>query len=251
MGRMDGIVALVTGGARGQGAAAARQFVEEGARVVIGDVLEADGELTAKDLGDRALFVRLDVTDEADWSTAVSAATERFGAVNVLVNNAGVFRLTPLATATLDDYLKVIHVNQVGVFLGICAASRHMTEGGSIINVSSVAGLQGSAAAIAYTASKFAVRGMTKSAAIELAPVGIRVNSIHPGFVDTPMLDDAVAQAGPEMLDLIRTRIPMGRFGAADEVANLAVFLASPESAYVTGAEFVIDGGLTAVLGGA
>ncbi len=246
-GRLDGKVALITGGARGQGAAEARLFVAEGARVVIGDVLDDDGEGLAKELGDRVRYVHHDVTNEDAWLAVVETTTSTFGRLDVLVNNAGVFSVAPLTRTSLDEYMRVVNINQVGTFLGMRAVCDTMREqgGGSIVNISSAAGLRGSPGTVAYTASKFAVRGMTKVAAIELARFGIRVNSVHPGMIDTEMIahlrprdDDAAAAqlAG----------IPAGRSASADEVAMLVLFLASDESRYSTGAEFVIDGGLTA-----
>ena len=248
MGRLDGKVALITGAARGQGAAEARLFASEGAKVVLGDVLDAEGEVVAKELGsDGARYLHHDVTDKDDWDAIVVAAVEAFGRLDVLVNNAGVFRITPLATTTAEDFQAVVAVNQLGVFLGMQAVIGAMTAsgGGSIVNLSSIAGLRGSAGTIAYSASKWAVRGMTKVAALELAPMRIRVNSIHPGIIDTPMLndllitDDAAKRA-------IGGRIPIGGVATADQVARLALWLASDESDHCTGSEFVVDGGITA-----
>ena len=247
MGRLDGKVALITGGARGQGEAEARLFVAEGARVVITDVLDADGEVVAKDLGDAAAYLHHDVTDELAWQATVDKAIDRFGGIDVLVNNAGIFTVAPTATMPLEDYRRVIDVNQVGVFLGMKAVSPHMAAraSGSIVNISSIAGLQGSAGTVAYTASKFAVRGMTKVVAKELAPFGVRVNSVHPGIIETPMLTGFSA-FGDDVLDRIVERIPNGKIATADDVARVVLFLASDDSAYCTGAEFVVDGGMTA-----
>ena len=248
MGRLDGKVALVTGAARGQGEAEARRFAAEGAAVVVTDVLDEQGAAVAASLGTRAVYVRLDVTDEDGWKQAIAAAEARFGPVSVLVNNAGIARGAPLAATSLDDYMAVVDVNQVGVFLGMREVIPSMTRagGGSIVNVSSVDGMTGMAFVVAYVASKFAVRGMTKVAALELGALDIRVNSIHPGGVDTPML-----RPDGEERDLggVFSRVPLGRIGTPDDIAALAVFLASDESAYCTGAEFVIDGGLTAGFG--
>jgi len=247
MGRLEGKVALITGAARGQGEAEARLFAAEGAKVVLTDVLDAEGELVAKDLGDAALYLHHDVTDEQAWQATVDKAIDRFGGVDVLVNNAGIFTIVPTATMSLEDYRRVIDVNQVGVFLGMKAISSHMAAraSGSIVNISSIAGLQGSAGTVAYTASKFAVRGMTKVVAMELAPFGVRVNSVHPGIIETPMLAGFTA-LGDEVLDRIVERIPAGRVATADDVARMVLFLASDESTYCTGAEFVVDGGMTA-----
>jgi 3alpha(or 20beta)-hydroxysteroid dehydrogenase len=243
-GRLQGLVALITGGARGMGEAEARLFVAEGARVIIADVLVAEGEALAKELGDVACFVTLDVTEESGWEGAVRDVIERFGRLDILVNNAGIAHLAPLERTTLDDYLRVIMVNQVGVFLGMRAVIPAMRKGGSgsIINVSSIDGLAGSPMATSYVASKFAVRGMTKVAALELARAGIRVNSIHPGGVRTPMLNMGSVDLG----ELVEAKIPMQRLAAPIELARLALFLASDESSYCTGSEFVADGGLTA-----
>jgi 3alpha(or 20beta)-hydroxysteroid dehydrogenase len=244
MARLDGKVALVTGAARGQGEAEARRFVAEGARVVLADVLD-DVKTVADDLGTQAMAVTLDVADEDSWSSAVGEARDRFGRVDILVNNAAIYRAgTPIVDLTLADYRAVVEVNQIGVFLGMRAVAPVMAEqeSGSIVNVSSVDGLTGHAGAVAYVASKFAVRGMTKVAALELGPAGVRVNSIHPGVVDTPMI------AGLTEHFPVR-RLPAQRIGRPDDVASLALFLASDESAFCTGAEFVVDGGHTAGLG--
>ena len=249
-GRLDGKVALITGGARGQGAAEARLFADEGARVVIGDVLDAEGEVVAKDLGDAGLYVHHDVTSEDEWDDIVRQATATFGRLDILINNAGIFRLMPMALTSTDEYMSVIRINQLGVFLGMKAVTATMVDGGggSIINISSVAGLRGSSGSVAYTASKFAVRGMTKVAALELAPFGIRVNSIHPGIIDTPMLSE-LTQLGPDVMKRVEAGIPLGRVASADDVARLALYLSSDDSSYSTGAEFVVDGGMTAGMG--
>jgi 3alpha(or 20beta)-hydroxysteroid dehydrogenase len=247
MGRLEGRVALVTGAARGQGEAEARRLAAEGAAVVVTDVLD-EGRAVAASIGDQAMYQRLDVTSERDWERVIAGAADRFGPVTVLVNNAGIARGAPLASTSLDDYLAVVQVNQVGVFLGMRAVVASMTAagGGSIINVSSVDGMTGMAFVVGYVASKFAVRGMTKVAALELGSLGIRVNSIHPGGVDTPMLrPDGVERD----LSGFFARVPLGRIGTVDDVAALVAFLASEDSGYCTGAEFVIDGGLTAGFG--
>lgn len=247
MGRLAGKVALITGAARGQGAAAARRFVAEGAKVVIADILDTDGKQLADELGDAAVYQRLDVTDEVDWERAVQRTLAEFGSLTVLVNNAGVLHFSPLKDTTLADYERVIRVNQIGTFLGLRSVVEPMREagGGSIVNVSSVEGLAGMPFLVAYTASKFAIRGMTKVAALELGQDGIRVNSVHPGMIDTRMVTDAL---GGHELDTswVRKKIPLGRVGRADEIADLVVFLASDESSYSTGSEFVADGGATA-----
>jgi 3alpha(or 20beta)-hydroxysteroid dehydrogenase len=249
MGELDGKVALVTGAARGQGEAEARLFAAEGARVLLSDVLDDEGEKVAADIGGDAVYRRLDVTDEASWVEAVAHVEQRWGRLDVLVNNAGIARFAPLAMTSLDDYMAVISVNQVGVFLGMKVATPVMTRsgGGSIVNTSSVDGMTGMMGVTAYVASKFAVRGMTKTAALELGALGIRVNSIHPGGVDTPML----RPEGLPPLDLsgVFSRVPLQRIGTVDDIANLVLFLASDRSAYCTGSEFVIDGGLLAGFG--
>jgi 3alpha(or 20beta)-hydroxysteroid dehydrogenase len=244
--RLDGKVVLITGAAGGQGAAEARLFLGEGAQVMITDVREAECARLAESLGtDRSAFHRLDVSSEQDWDDAVAATTERFGSLDVLVSNAGVQRWTPIASTTVDDYQSLVNINQLGVFLGIRAAARAMCDGGSIVNISSVAGLRGSVNTIAYTATKFAVRGMTKVAALELAPRRIRVNSIHPGYVQTPLLDKATGGTAASHA----ARIPLGELSSPDDIAHMALFLASDESRHCTGAEFVVDGGITVGLG--
>ena len=247
-GRLEGKVALITGGARGMGAAHARRFAEEGAKVAITDVLDAEGEATAKEIGDAALFIHHDVTDEDAWSQVLRETTDAFGGVDVLVNNAGIFSMAPIAGHALDEYLRVIQVNQVGVFLGMRAVIPAMGArgGGSIINISSVDGLVATPMSVAYVASKFAVRGMTKVAALELASSRIRVNSIHPGGVRTPM----VQSVGFDVEPMLAAAVPLQRLAEPEEVANLALFLASDESSYCTGAEFVIDGGVICGLAG-
>jgi 3alpha(or 20beta)-hydroxysteroid dehydrogenase len=244
-GRLDGKVALISGGARGMGAAEARLFVSEGARVVIGDVLVDDGKALADELGEACRFVELDVTEEASWQAAIATATSEFGRLDILINNAGIWKIAPLAMMPADDYMEVIRVNQFGVFLGMKSAVPALSaQGGSIVNISSVAGLTGAVGQVAYGASKWAVRGMTKTAAVELAMIGIRVNSIHPGLIDTQMLQ-MVREFGVPPEDLLAA-VPQARFGAAEEVARLALFLASDESSHCTGGEFTVDGGMTA-----
>ena len=248
-GRVDGKVALVTGGARGQGEAEVRLLVREGARVVFGDVLDDVGGAVAADLGDAAHYLHLDVRSEGDWTAAVGEAEARFGRLDVLVNNAGVLSLGTLThDTTLDEYRRIIDVNQVGVFLGMRTAIPAMLRagGGSIVNISSTNGLAGYGGSIAYTASKFAVRGMTKNAALEYGTAGIRVNSVHPGGIDTEMTRPAFVGFSEEDAKAAYAMTPLGRIGQPDEVANLVLFLASDESSYCTGAEFVVDGGMLA-----
>lgn len=241
MGRLSGKTALITGAANGQGAAAARRFVAEGARVTLADVDDDAGKALADELG--ATYVHLDVSQEDDWAAALDAC----GPVTVLVNNAGVLHFSLLHETTLADYERVIRVNQVGTFLGMRAVVPGMLEAGagSIVNVSSVEGLAAAPLLIAYTASKFAIRGMTKVAALELAGKGVRVNSVHPGVVDTGLLPTALG-GQPVDLSYVAKRVPMHRVGQAAEIAELVVFLASDDSSYCTGSEFVADGGVTA-----
>lgn len=239
MGRVDGKVVLISGGARGMGAAHARMLVAEGAKVVIGDILDDKGRALAEEIGPSARYVHLDVTDYDQWQAAVATAVDSFGLLNVLVNNAGIVALGPLKTLDVQKWQQVLDVNLTGTMLGIKAVIDPMTKagGGSIINVSSIEGLRGASWVHSYVASKWGVRGLTKSAALELAHNNIRVNSIHPGFIRTPMtkhLPDDMVQA------------PLGRPGKPEEVATFVVFLASDESSFATGAEFVMDGGLVA-----
>jgi 3alpha(or 20beta)-hydroxysteroid dehydrogenase len=244
-GRLDGKIALVTGAARGQGAAISRAFAAEGAKVVLSDVVDDDGKLVADEIGDAARYIHHDVTDGASWAEAVRVTTDAFGPPNVLVNNAGVLVWSPMHRLSLDDYMKVIRVNQVGCFLGMQAVIPSMRAGGggSIINQSSTSGLEGMAGVIAYSASKFAVRGMTKTAAIELGRWGIRVNAVCPGGINTQM-GNPFAQEGDE-LERNYEMNPIPRIGRPEEVAALMVFLASDESSFCTGGDFVVDGGYT------
>ncbi|MGO8864739.1 MAG: SDR family oxidoreductase [Acidimicrobiales bacterium] len=251
MGALEGKVALVSGGARGMGAAAVRRFAAEGASVLVGDVLDDVGEALAKSIGAAARYLHLDVTSEEDWAAAVGTATDGVGRLDVLVNNAGIGKMTPIIGGSLSDYMDVVNVNQVGVYLGMKAGAAVMAEGGggSIVNISSIDGIIGMPGVAGYVASKFAVRGMTKVAALELAPLGIRCNSVHPGYIDTAMLRGA--EHAREMTDAAlanfgRTAVPIGRLGAADEVAEVVLFLASDASRYCTGSEFVVDGGVIA-----
>ena len=237
MGRVDGKVALISGGARGMGASHARALAAEGAKVVIGDILDEEGKALADEIGDAARYVHLDVTQLDQWEAAVATATGEFGKLNVLINNAGIVALGQLKKFDLAKWQKVIDVNLTGTFLGMRVAVEPMTAagGGSIINVSSIEGLRGAPLVHPYVASKWAVRGLTKSAALELAPLNIRVNSIHPGFIRTPM-----TQHLPD--DMVT--IPLGRPAESREVSTFVVFLASDEASYATGSEFVMDGGL-------
>ncbi|WP_084105226.1 SDR family oxidoreductase [Demequina sp. NBRC 110056] len=236
---LDGAVALVTGGARGIGAAYVRALHRADARVVIADLLESEGRTLAAELGDRAAFVPLDVTDEDQWTAAVAATVDAFGALDVLVNNAGIANAAPIEHLTTEKWNAAIAVNLTGVFYGCRAVVPTMKAqgGGSIINISSVEGMRGSPGLHAYTAAKFGVRGLSQSLAVELGPAGIRVNSVHPGFVRTQMTD----RIDPAHLD-----IPLGRAGEPEDVAGTIVFLASDASRFTSGAEFVVDGGMIA-----
>lgn len=247
MGRLDGRVAIVSGAARGSGAETARLFAAEGARVAIADVLDDEGKPLAGELGDAALFVHLDVTSEEDWARAIEETERAFGRLDVLVNCAGVLRFGSLADLPLAEYMSVVSVNQVGTFLGMRAAvpALRRAGGGAIVNVSSIEGMFGGPGLVAYTASKFAVRGMTKVAAAELGIDGIRVNSVHPGPVDTPMLREAGLE-GVDVDRLFRKRVPLGRAGRPADIARAILFLASDDAAYISGEELVVDGGATA-----
>ncbi|MDQ1430266.1 MAG: 3alpha(or 20beta)-hydroxysteroid dehydrogenase [Actinomycetota bacterium] len=241
MGKLDGRVAIVTGGARGQGAAEGRVLAEEGATVFVTDVLAEEGAKTAAEIG--GTFVEHDVTDPAQWAALVTRVVDEHGRVDILINNAGILRWERMVDTPVESWNEVVAVNQTGVFLGMQAVSAPMIarHSGAIVNISSVGGMRGASACFTYAATKWAVRGMTKGAAIELGPHGIKVNSIHPGIIDTPMM-------GGHDLDSLASSIgvPLGRPAQPDEVARLALWLVSDDNSYSTGAEFVIDGGQTA-----
>ncbi len=242
-GRFEGRTVLISGGARGQGAAEARMIVAEGGRVVIGDLLEAQGAALAAELGPACVFLRQDVTEEADWDRAVEAAVTLGGSLTGMVNNAGIYTPKPLMETDAALFEAHMRVNQLGCFLGMKAVVPAMERagGGSIVNISSTAGLRGSPGAIAYSGTKWALRGMTKAAAIDLAPKGIRVNSVHPGPIETDMVKVWTNEQRATRLG----SIPMGRIGTAEDVARLVLFLLSDDSAYVTGAEVSVDGGVS------
>ncbi|MFJ7493175.1 SDR family NAD(P)-dependent oxidoreductase [Streptomyces sp. NPDC097727] len=253
MGKLDGRVVLISGAARGQGEQEARLFAAEGARVVIADVLDEQGEALAEELGEGvARFVHLDVSREEDWQAAVAAAKDAFGGIDGLVNNAGILRFNELVATPLEEFQQVVQVNQVGAFLGIknVAPEIEAAGGGTIVNTASYTGLTGMAFVGAYAATKHAVLGLTKVAAVELAAKGIRVNAVCPGAVDTAMTNPAALDptADPEesraaVAELYRKLVPLGRIGQPEEVATLALFLTSDDSSYITGQPFVIDGG--------
>lgn len=241
MARVAGKVALISGGARGMGASHARLLVEEGARVVIADLLDAEGEALAVELGEAARYVHLDVTQYAEWQSAVDLAVAEFGGLDILVNNAGIANFGTIEEYTLEQWDKMIAINLTGVFYGIKAAVAPLKESGagSIINISSTAGIQGYEALPGYNAAKFGVRGLSKNAALDLGRYNIRVNSVHPGVIRTPMTDE---------LDTPQSHVALHRVGEPIELSNLVLFLASDESSFSTGAEFIADGGETAGL---
>ncbi|WIM89307.1 glucose 1-dehydrogenase [Candidatus Mycobacterium wuenschmannii] len=241
-GRLTGKVAVVSGGARGMGASHVAALVAEGAKVVFGDILDSEGEAVAKDVGAEARYVHLDVTQADDWQRVVATAIDEFGGVDILVNNAGIINVGIIEEYDLSEWQRILDINLTGVFLGIRAVTPTMKAAGrgSIINISSIEGMAGTIACHGYTATKFAVRGLTKSTALELGPSGIRVNSIHPGLIKTPMTEWV-----PD--DIFQTAL--GRAAEPREVSSLVIYLASDESSYSTGSEFVVDGGCTAGLG--
>jgi 3alpha(or 20beta)-hydroxysteroid dehydrogenase len=242
MARVSGKVALISGGARGMGASHARLLVEEGAKVVIGDILDEEGTALAAELGEaNSRYVHLDVTDYAQWETAVATATEAFGRLDIVVNNAGIANFGPIEDYTIEAWQQIIDINLTGVFYGIKAAIPALKDSGagSIVNISSTAGLQGYEALPGYNAAKFGVRGLTKNAALDLGRYNIRVNSVHPGVIRTPMTEE---------LETPQNHVALHRVGEPIELSNLVLFLASDESSFSTGAEFVADGGETAGL---
>lgn len=246
--RLAGKVALITGAARGQGAAEARLFAEQGARLVLSDIREGGLEGVAQELSAKGYEVAVhpfDVADDDGWAAAVSLAEERYGRMDVLVNNAGVLDMAGIEATTRESWDRVVATNQTGVWLGMRAAAPAMRRagGGSVVNISSIYGLIGSGGAAAYQGTKGAVRLLTKTAAIEFAPAGIRVNSIHPGIIDSPMVAEDVPA---DVVPLVVGATPMQRLGRPEEIANGALFLASDESSYMTGSELVIDGGYSA-----
>jgi 3alpha(or 20beta)-hydroxysteroid dehydrogenase len=247
VGRLDGKVALITGGARGMGKSHVRHFVAEGARVVVGDVLDDQGAAVAAGLGEASCrYVHHDVTSEAQWAAAVAAVMDAFGRLDVLVNNAGVLKFASISDMPLADFRQILEVNAVGCWLGMKAVIEPMTAagGGSIVNISSIEGFTGAAGLSAYSASKFAVRGMTKAAASELGQLGIRVNSVHPGGVLTRMVIESAQASGHADGDSFLQSMPLSRFAQPVEISRLVAFLASDDSSYSTGSEFIADGGI-------
>ena len=247
--RLEGKVALISGAARGQGETEARLFAREGASVVLGDILESEGEAAAVAIGEsggNARFIALDVTSEDAWISAVRFTVETFGRLDILINNAAIYARTLIVDTDIEEWRRIMDINMTGVFLGTKHAVPAMREsgGGSIINISSTAGLVGSARGSAYGTSKGGVRLFTKYTAIQHAPDGIRANSVHPGPIDTDMIADNLSS--PEGRAESMSRIPLGRIGTVMDVAYGALFLASDESSFVTGSELVIDGGMTA-----
>lgn len=243
MARLQDKVIIITGAAQGMGETHARLCIDAGAKVVLTDINSEKGQALATELGSNALFVKHDVTDEHDWTQVVKETEARFGQVNVLVNNAGITMSKSILDISLDDYRRILEINQVSVFLGMKAVipSMQKTRQGSIINISSINGLVGGA--VGYTDSKFAVRGMTKAAALECAPFGIRVNSVHPGVIATPMIMQGDTKAAVEAF---AKSIPLKRVAEPEEVSGMVLYLASDDSGYSTGSEFIVDGGLTA-----
>ena len=249
MGRLDNKVAIVTGGAMGQGEAIVRAYVAEGAKVVIADIAKEAGQALADELREElghssAHFASHDVSDAASWATLVEDTNNRFGPVNVLANNAGLLRFGRIEEMPLEEFMLLVNVNQVGAFLGMQAVARTMRKngGGSIINASSIEGIAGMPSCTAYASTKWAIRGMTKCAAMELGPKGIRVNSVHPGMIDTPMTR---VHGGDAAMEFGASRVPLRRVGYPEDIAPVYVFLASDESGYINGAEITVDGGVT------
>ncbi|MCM2981761.1 3-alpha-hydroxysteroid dehydrogenase [Niallia circulans] len=244
MSRLEGKIAIITGAAQGMGAAHARRFIKEGAKVVLTDLNEEKGQALAEELGDFAFFLKHNVTKAEEWETVVTNTEAKFGSVDILVNNAGITAAKSILQMTEEDYRRIVDINQVSVFLGIktIIPSMQKAGGGSIINISSINGIVGGA--VGYTDTKFAVRGITKAAAVECTHYGIRVNSVHPGVIATPMV---VQEDTKTAVEEFSKHIPLKRVAQPEEVTNIVLYLASDESSYSTGAEFIVDGGLTAI----
>lgn len=245
--KLQGKVSLITGASMGMGKSHAKSFIKEGATVYLADIDAKKGKETAQELGDKAHFIQLDVTDENNWKKVIQHIEEESGKLDVLVNNAGISIFKPLVDMTTDDYMKTININQLSVFLGMKYSMPLLekSDSASIINISSIEGIKGSSGGYGYVSSKFAVRGLTKSAALEFADKNIRVNSVHPGAVETPMVLEATGEQKKNIELFIQT-IPMKRMAQAEEVSKMVLFLASDESSYSTGSEFIIDGGILA-----
>ena len=243
MTRLANKVAIITGGARGMGESHARKFISEGAKVIITDLNEELGSALANELGENALFIKQDVSSEADWANVIEKAEGTFGSVNILVNNAGISVNSSIEAMSLEQYMKIVNINQVSVFLGMKAVIGSMRKAGSgsIVNISSINGLI--AGAIGYTDTKFAVRGMTKAAAMEFSHSNVRVNSVHPGVIETPMIKQGDSEA---QIREYAKYIPLKRVAQPEEVTNLVLFLASDEASYCTAGEYVVDGGISA-----
>lgn len=247
MGRLDGKVAVITGGAGGMGSKHAEIFVREGAKVVIADLKSSNGKKLAEDLGEQALFVDLDVTDEVSWDNLVKETEDKFGPINVLINNAGIANGTPLESTSVEDFKRIIDINLTSMFIGIKKVLPSMKKGerGSIINISSGLGLIGARDNTAYIASKFGITGLTKAVAADVAEYGIRVNSVHPGAIKTPLLE---LESNKELIEKTKAEVPLKRVAEPEEISNLVLVLASDESSYSTASEFVADGGQTQIL---
>ena len=247
MARLDGKVAVITGGAGGMGSTHAKRFVEEGAKVVIADLGISKGADLAEKLGDNAIFIELDVTDESNWKSLVEQTENTFGPIDILVNNAGYISINSIEDTTFEEYKKTIAINQDSIFLGMkhVYPSMKKTKSGSIVNISSASGIAGGASHSPYVAAKFAVRGLTKAAAAEFAPDNIRVNSVHPGNIRTPMIDQ---DSNRELIKAMIEDVPLKRLAEPEEITNLVLYLASDESSFSTAAEFIADGGLTQII---
>lgn len=247
MERLAGKVAVITGGAGGMGSAHVKRFIKEGAKVVIADLAVSNGANLAKELGNHALFIELDVTSEANWISLVEQTEKAFGPIDILVNNAGYISINAIENLSYDEYKKTIAINQDSIFLGMkhVYPSMKKTKNGSIVNISSASGIAGGANHSAYIAAKFAVRGLTKAAAAEFVADNIRVNSVHPGSIRTPMTDQ---ESNRDIVKAMIADVPMKRLAESEEITNSVLYLASDESSFSTAAEFIADGGLTQII---
>lgn len=242
--RLKNKVALITGASMGMGKSHAELFIKQGATVYVADINDEVGKQTVEELGEKAHFVHLDVTKENDWEDAMSLIEKESGVLDILINNAGVVFFKPIVETTVEEYMRIININQLSVFLGMKHAQPLLEKSGaaSIVNISSIEGFEGSIGGAAYVSSKFAVRGLTRVAALELADKNIRVNSVHPGAVVTPMIANA-SGGEKKAIETFKETIPMKRMAEAREISNLVLFLASDDSSYTTGSEFLADGG--------